>query len=219
MTPLAVFLFLSLSANDNVLPSSGDIGGPAPPHRAPGSPTHSRKQSSMLKSALSSAFRVVPKTLRPTALTSITSPRHASNQRDGLLVSSQPSSPIAYSHGGNGVGVWGNGGGDGSPSPSLAFGFQAPPNGSDSPGPDGVPSRLKMGVPSMSRRHTTEEGFGLGVGAATGPGGPGLRISPSAAASINMNGGGNSYSPSKESALLAAQQRGSPMSSKFKRRD
>ncbi|GAA5831321.1 hypothetical protein JCM11251_007834 [Rhodosporidiobolus azoricus] len=95
------YLFLSLSANDNVLPSSGET--PAPSRRpsgipssdpstsqprqsqptssnfppspalssAPSSPSlsrHTRQRSSMMKSALSSAFSIVPSSLRPSTL-------------------------------------------------------------------------------------------------------------------------------------------------------
>ncbi|GAA6030106.1 hypothetical protein JCM8097_009261 [Rhodosporidiobolus ruineniae] len=92
------YLFLSLSANDNVLPSSGET--PAPSRRqsaaagapssaaaptishrpaspalssAPSSPNlsrHTRQRSSMMKSALSSAFSIVPSSLRPSTLSS-----------------------------------------------------------------------------------------------------------------------------------------------------
>ncbi|BGP53176.1 hypothetical protein JCM8202_003692 [Rhodotorula sphaerocarpa] len=80
------YLFLSLSANDNVLPSSGETPTPsqpsspsiapkatflAAPARAPDSPTlgrHSRQRSSMMKTALSSVFAVMPPTLRPAHL-------------------------------------------------------------------------------------------------------------------------------------------------------
>lgn len=141
----------------------------------------------MLKNALSSAFRIVPTTLRPSALSAITNSR-GGPQRDGLLVSSQPSSPTVYSSGGGGAAArtWGTGDGSGSPSPTLAFGFQSNgAAGSDysrrtstvsnysrressaggPPSPVDAPSRLRQTAPSLSRRHTTEEGLGLGVGA------------------------------------------------------
>ncbi|GJN87867.1 hypothetical protein Rhopal_000822-T1 [Rhodotorula paludigena] len=82
------YLFLSLSANDNVLPSAGESAAPSrrsstaaksgvpdsPTLRAqkiPGSPglgRHSRQRSSMMKTALSSAFSLVPSSLRPSTL-------------------------------------------------------------------------------------------------------------------------------------------------------
>ncbi|GAA5897020.1 hypothetical protein JCM6882_007334 [Rhodosporidiobolus microsporus] len=97
------YLFLSLSANDNVLPSSGETPTPSrrasadpssgkAPHNpptthvavvspsaspalssAPSSPSmsrHTRQRSSMMKSALSSAFSIVPSSLRPSTLSS-----------------------------------------------------------------------------------------------------------------------------------------------------
>ncbi|GAA5979184.1 hypothetical protein JCM10908_002831 [Rhodotorula pacifica] len=82
------YLFLSLSANDNVLPSAGETPSPSqpsspsiapkaaflsPPSRAPDSPSlgrHQRQRSSMMKSALSSAFSIMPASLRPAHLSS-----------------------------------------------------------------------------------------------------------------------------------------------------
>ncbi|GAA6000852.1 hypothetical protein JCM10207_004690 [Rhodosporidiobolus poonsookiae] len=87
------YLFLSLSANDNVLPSSGEAPTPAgaqqpskPGSKPPSSPSpsappspalshtstirHTRQRSSMMKSALSSAFSIVPSVLRPSTLQS-----------------------------------------------------------------------------------------------------------------------------------------------------
>ncbi|GAA6050519.1 hypothetical protein JCM3770_005580 [Rhodotorula araucariae] len=84
------YLFLSLSANDNVLPSGGDTSSPSrrtsaaaggqlhsptltvsKPSASPGSPAlgrHQRQRSSMMKSALSSAFSLIPSVLRPSSL-------------------------------------------------------------------------------------------------------------------------------------------------------
>ncbi|BGP29362.1 erv26 super protein [Rhodotorula toruloides] len=82
------YLFLSLSANDNVLPSSGEssssssrrasaassspsLSVPSHPSRGPDSPTlgrHARHRSSMMKSALSSCFSIIPSSLRPSTL-------------------------------------------------------------------------------------------------------------------------------------------------------
>ncbi|KAK4333411.1 Protein SVP26 [Rhodotorula toruloides] len=82
------YLFLSLSANDNVLPSSGEgstsssrrasaapsspsLSVPSHPSRTPDSPTlgrHARHRSSMMKSALSSCFSIIPSSLRPSTL-------------------------------------------------------------------------------------------------------------------------------------------------------
>ncbi|KAJ8296514.1 Protein SVP26 [Rhodotorula toruloides] len=82
------YLFLSLSANDNVLPSSGEgsssssrrasaapsspsLSVPSSQSRSPDSPTlgrHARHRSSMMKSALSSCFSIIPSSLRPSTL-------------------------------------------------------------------------------------------------------------------------------------------------------
>ncbi|ORY80687.1 transmembrane adaptor Erv26-domain-containing protein [Leucosporidium creatinivorum] len=196
------FLFLSLSANDNVLPSASELSQPATPsQRPPGSPTHGRKQSSIMKNALSSAFNLVPNTLRPSALTALTQGRGgSSSQRSGLIATpargSAPPSPSAFTAAGGG------GWPQGSPSPSLAFGFQPPPGqGSGNASPRGPyspslgpepsrrPSAADQGMgrrpsaaqggglrmpPGPSRRHTTEEGLGLGVGAGSAPMGLGF---------------------------------------------
>ncbi|GAA5863442.1 hypothetical protein JCM1840_007530 [Sporobolomyces johnsonii] len=154
------YLFLSLSANDNVLPSAGmpprpslssDLPKPpsstdqVPSHRpsmlagnpaapsptlssTPSSPSlsrHTRQRSSMMKSALSSAFSIVPSALRPSTLSSSLAPPGGagdvrlprspspsvsfgafaggganrggnSTQREGLLVSSSPTSTGAF---------------------------------------------------------------------------------------------------------------------------
>ncbi|GAA5973736.1 hypothetical protein JCM11641_005108 [Rhodosporidiobolus odoratus] len=128
------YLFLSLSANDNVLPSLGEA--PAAPHRrastapqpstsptqtttsfppshshphlttsptlssAPSSPNpngrHQRQRSSMMKSALSSAFSIVPSVLRPSTLSSqlpllASVPASPSQPRNDLPRSPSPS--------------------------------------------------------------------------------------------------------------------------------
>ncbi|BGP37179.1 erv26 super protein [Rhodotorula kratochvilovae] len=84
------YLFLSLSANDNVLPSAGETPNPSrrpsaaaganppsptisvsKPAASPGSPSlgrHQRQRSSMMKTALSSAFGLIPSALRPSTL-------------------------------------------------------------------------------------------------------------------------------------------------------
>ncbi|GAA6061760.1 hypothetical protein JCM10212_000740 [Sporobolomyces blumeae] len=76
------YLFLSLSANDNVLPSAGETStasrrasaaAPNPSTAAPSSPTlqrHARQRSSMMKTAISSVFSIVPSPFRPHALSS-----------------------------------------------------------------------------------------------------------------------------------------------------
>ncbi|KAK4050051.1 erv26 super protein [Microbotryomycetes sp. JL221] len=138
LTPF--FLFLSLSANDNVLPSAGEsqpatitktnsASTPTTPSTSmrPPSPSHSRKHSSMMKTALSSVFSVVPRSLRPTVLT-----RGSGSQRDGLIATplrsaSQPGTPLAE----NGPKSWPMG----SPSPSLAYGFPPPLPGSNQTSP------------------------------------------------------------------------------------
>ncbi|GAA5886152.1 hypothetical protein JCM5296_003500 [Sporobolomyces johnsonii] len=132
------YLFLSLSANDNVLPSADQVpshrpsmlaGNPAAPSptlsSTPSSPSlsrHTRQRSSMMKSALSSAFSIVPSALRPSTLSSSLAPPGGdvrlprspspsvsfapfagganrggnSTQREGLLVSSSPTSTGAF---------------------------------------------------------------------------------------------------------------------------
>lgn len=154
-----------------------------------------------MKNALSSAFNLVPNTLRPSALTALTQARGgSSSQRSGLIATpargSAPPSPSAFTSAGGG------GWPQGSPSPSLAFGFQPPPGqGSGNASPRGPyspslgpelsmrptaadqgmgrrPSAAQVGglrmPPMPSRRHTTEEGLGLGVGAGSAPTGLGF---------------------------------------------
>ncbi|GAA5955447.1 hypothetical protein JCM3765_006782 [Sporobolomyces pararoseus] len=148
------YLFLSLSANDNVLPSAGETpaasrrtsaaAAPNSPVVPPQSPTlgrHQRQRSSMMKTALSSAFSIVPSALRPSALSSnlnqmpistgrndandrllrspspttgfqpfgsssATSRGGAGSQREGLLVSSSPTTGSFFSSGSSGP--WGS---------------------------------------------------------------------------------------------------------------
>ncbi|KAM0792686.1 hypothetical protein ACM66B_002466 [Microbotryomycetes sp. NB124-2] len=223
LTPF--FLFLSLSANDNVLPSAGEMqaatngatatqsptmsknGGVGA--RPSGSPIHSRKHSSMMKTALSSVFAVVPRSLRPTVLT-----RGAGSQRDGLIATplksgSQPPTPS------EGPKSWPAG----SPSPSLAYGFPRMDGGLPSPTSQTSPilMRKNSGTPTSAggaggangtvptyrqvvghqsaqglglrspaapvRRHTTEEGVGLGVAA-------GMTINTASVPHMNGSGGG-----------------------------
>ncbi|GAA5929061.1 hypothetical protein JCM10213_004979 [Rhodosporidiobolus nylandii] len=114
------YLFLSLSANDNVLPSSGDSAPRRPaksshpskppglssitaspvPSSAPPSPAlsssgrHQRQRSSMMKSALSSAFSIVPSALRPSTLSSqlpLLAPPSPNQPRSDLPRSPSPS--------------------------------------------------------------------------------------------------------------------------------
>lgn len=161
-----MFLFLSLSANDNVLPSAGasraapsarlladpSLTGDLSSSQSASSPTphyHQRKQSSMMKSALSSAFSLF---LRP---------RGASQQREGLIASPvrsrPPSPPSTYQQpagsyspslaGGQG-GLWNTSNGNGaSPPPprSPALGYPSPQLGV------GPPRRPSMPAPPIRR--------------------------------------------------------------------
>ncbi|KAI5476452.1 protein of transmembrane adaptor Erv26 family [Pseudohyphozyma bogoriensis] len=164
------YLFLSLSANDNVLPSAGDVTPsvqtPNPSRDTPPRRVHARKQSSMMKSALSSALYLFIK------------PPGASNQREGLLASprtSRPGSPTPYSPAINNGGAWG------SPAPG------APPPRSPGFQPGGYGSP-RMPPPPMAPRRATEGtlnlpgspsvgGLGVDTSSMSGYGPPGLRMS------------------------------------------
>lgn len=195
-------MFLSLSANDNVLPSAGETPGPArrtsaatpnsPSLVPPQSPTlgrHQRQRSSMMKTALSSAFSIVPSALRPSALSSNLHPMPVStgsasrnDSSDRLLRSPSPSigfqpfgASSATSRGGAGSQR------DGllvSSSPTTSSFFssgQPPPWGSPaaaSSGGAGVgPSSSQPSSPSLGAsfpppggRGGGGGGFGLGMG-------------------------------------------------------
>ncbi|GAA5850812.1 hypothetical protein JCM8547_009096 [Rhodosporidiobolus lusitaniae] len=114
------YLFLSLSANDNVLPSAGEAPSASsakatssssarPPGVGvhPASPAlstssamsasssargHTRQRSSMMKSALSSAFSIVPSSLRPSTL-STQLPLLQSHNNPGAPRNDLPRSP------------------------------------------------------------------------------------------------------------------------------
>ncbi|GAA5901948.1 Svp26p [Sporobolomyces salmoneus] len=221
------YLFLSLSANDNVLPSSGETPGPSSrkpssassPLVPPQSPTlgrHQRQRSSMMKSALSSCFSIVPSVLRPSSLSSnlnnvpvstgsggsrkdstdrlLRSPSPtigfqpfastsatrggAGSQREGLLVSSSPTTSSFFSSGQTGpwgspyTAAGGGGGGGGGTAPSQpsspSLGASYPPPGGGAGG-RGLGLGMGMGMGGMSspalralnppgmppRRHTT----------------------------------------------------------------
>ncbi|GAA5918237.1 hypothetical protein JCM1841_005323 [Sporobolomyces salmonicolor] len=111
------YLFLSLSANDNVLPSADQLpsrlastlaANPAASSPAlssgPSSPSlsrHTRQRSSMMKSALSSAFSIVPSALRPSTLSSSLAPSGGGGAGDFRLPRSpSPSVPFAPFAGG-----------------------------------------------------------------------------------------------------------------------
>lgn len=161
-----MFLFLSLSANDNVLPSAGawlsvlspcvmltyDCTGDLSASQSASTPTahyHQRKQSSMMKSALSSAFSLF-----------LRNPRGASQQREGLIASPvrsrPPTPPSSYQQpagsyspslaGGQG-GLWNSSNGSGSSPPpprSPALGYPSPQLG-------GPPRRPSMPAPPVRR--------------------------------------------------------------------
>ena len=83
------FLFLSLSANDNVLPSSGDgamLGSSTPSINAPaGHMVHVGPRTSILKAVLDPLLDLIPSRARGY--------RGSRSQRDGLIASPQRSAP------------------------------------------------------------------------------------------------------------------------------
>ncbi|GAA6010877.1 hypothetical protein JCM11491_004578 [Sporobolomyces phaffii] len=216
------YLFLSLSANDNVLPSSGGetpapsrrtsaaapnspttIAGAHPHPHPPGSPTlgrHHRQRSSMMKTALSSAFSIVPNALRPSALSSnlggrdslgSSSARAGGGSTDRLLRSPSPTigfAPFGSAAGGGGGGGRGGAGSQNegllvSTSPTTTSFF--PPSSSSS-GPwgggagggssghshsqPGSPSLGSAAYPPPLASSGGARGLGLGMGTGFGPG-------------------------------------------------
>ncbi|KAK4704992.1 importin subunit alpha-6/7, partial [Phenoliferia sp. Uapishka_3] len=169
-----MFLFLSLSANDNVLPSATEMSLSASQSASmPASQHHSRKQSSMLKKGLSSAFSLF-----------LRNPR-GSSQREGLIASPQrsrpPSPPSGYqqpsgSYSPTSSTMWASASNAGSPPPprSPALGYASPPLGLPPrrPSMPGGPIRRNTegqpGAPPMMSSQTTS-GYMGGGGAYGGP--------------------------------------------------
>lgn len=143
----------------------------------------------MLKSALSSAFSLVPTTLRPTLTLTLPSSRGGSAQREGLIATptkSRPPSPnsqrgagafdsraSARFEGSASGSPYSPGGGGGPPyspgayPPGMGPGGVVPPPppspGFNSPSPGARGAGLLRQPPMPIRRHTTEEGQGLRV--------------------------------------------------------
>ncbi|GAA5844956.1 hypothetical protein JCM9279_000055 [Rhodotorula babjevae] len=171
------YLFLSLSANDNVLPSAGESRRSSP---TPGSPSisvskptpasspalgrHQRQRSSMVKTALSSAFSLIPSALRPATLSAQLPMSDKSVPRHDIPRS--PSPTFEFDHRGGG----GGGRGEGSSS-----GFSAGAGGAGQaqgvkPRPQPLlrtsTSTIDMRRPSATASHPTspiDGPMGLGV--------------------------------------------------------
>ncbi|KAM0747305.1 DUF396-domain-containing protein [Meredithblackwellia eburnea MCA 4105] len=155
---IPMFLFLSLSANDNVLPSAGD-GTPNP--QAPQAQRVKQKQGSMLKGVLTSALSLF---LRPPRVT---------GQRDGLIAtpirSGQPSpnpgyqqpassfSPLNSPSLNNNGSLWGSGTVTPPRIGSPSLGYPSPQPGGGSPR---FGSSEFNPPPPPPRRSTTGDGGG-----------------------------------------------------------
>ncbi|GAA5871045.1 hypothetical protein JCM16303_001674 [Sporobolomyces ruberrimus] len=194
------YLFLSLSANDNVLPSSGETPGPSrrtstaitPNSPVPPSPTlgrHQRQRSSMMKTALSSAFSIVPSVLRPSSLSSnlnnnipISTGTGSGNDSNDRMLRS-PSPTIGFQPFGNSSSTSMRGGGGSqregllvSSSPTTGSFFTSGQTGPWGNTTGGAVSPLQQpSSPSLGASYPPPGGRGLGLGMGTGATSPALR--------------------------------------------
>ncbi|GAA5924959.1 Svp26p [Sporobolomyces koalae] len=186
------YLFLSLSANDNVLPSAGESPARAREHSTssvssrPSSPTvptsptfgrHSRQRSSMMKSALSSAFSIVPSALRPASLSSNLNSIPISTAGSGDRLLKSPSPTIGFQPYNNANSSRGGTGGSPHPDAYVA----SPKHGSffSSTGPwnssGGNVSPIQPSSPSLGSSYpppaggSGSRGLGLGMGSSASP--------------------------------------------------
>ncbi|TNY23982.1 transmembrane adaptor Erv26-domain-containing protein [Rhodotorula diobovata] len=174
------YLFLSLSANDNVLPSSGEsrrssptpssptisVSKPSPALTAsPSTGRHQRQRSSMVKAALSSAFRLVPSALRPSTLSAQLPLSDKSAARRDIPRSPSPTFGLGFDQLGGGGGGGAQGSSSGFSSTGVASGASASALSGTKPRPQPL---LRTSTSAMDMRR--------GSAAGSNPGSPTVEV-------------------------------------------